>query len=82
MALSRDLLETLHRLTRPVKPHVMQILLNDLAAQEGTVFAPGAHYEVWSPHDSADAAATLTKMLRDDAVRGLDSAHRRGSLAG
>lgn len=65
--LSETLKNDLHQLTRADKLRVLQLLIDDLAIEETYEIVPGAVYEVWSPYDSAEAAAILTKMLEDDA---------------
>lgn len=66
MTLSSNLLKELRGLNRVEKLQVMQILLNDLAAEEAAAPCEGAHYDVWSPFDSADAALELLRMLKED----------------
>jgi hypothetical protein len=63
---SVELVSTLHKLSRADKLRVIQLLVNDLAAEEEAFFTQGAMYEIWSPYDSAEAAQTLLKMLNDD----------------
>jgi hypothetical protein len=63
MALSRDFLEELRRLNRAEKFQVVQLLIDELATEEEIELKAGVQYEVWSPYDAADAAASLKKML-------------------
>jgi hypothetical protein len=63
MVLSRDLLTELRRLSRAEKLQAIRVLINDLAASEEELLIPGMPYEIWSPYDDADAAATLMKLL-------------------
>lgn len=62
--ISRELQDTLSRLDRVDKLRIIQLLVNDLAAEES--LASGATYEVWSPYDAPDAATTLLNMLKDE----------------
>jgi hypothetical protein len=66
MAISSELLNQLHKLDRADKLRVIQMLVGDLAADEEAHFTPGATYEVWSPYDVPEAAATLLDMLEED----------------
>lgn len=63
--LSSELLTELHNLNRADKLRIVQLLVNDLA-QEEDLLTSNAHYEVWSPYDSADAAGVLMRMLEED----------------
>ncbi|MBZ0316728.1 MAG: hypothetical protein K8L91_09935 [Anaerolineae bacterium] len=59
-----ELVAELYALNRAEKLRVVQLLVNDLAADtSGEVLEHGAVYEVWSPYDAAGAAETLEKML-------------------
>jgi hypothetical protein len=60
------LFSELQELNRADKLRVMQFLVLELAKEENALFAPGASYPVWSPHDAFDAADTLMKLLRDE----------------
>jgi hypothetical protein len=65
--LSDKLLDELRQLSPPEKLRVVQILVNDLAAEAANDLSLfGTHYEVWSPYDSPGAAETLLKMLDDE----------------
>lgn len=70
--LSEDLIKELHNLNRSEKLKAMQILVNDLSLEEEFDLVPGAQYEVWSPYDSAEAAAILTQLLKDDEANASD----------
>lgn len=64
--LSEQLLQELHQLNRTEKFRVVQILVSELAKGETSVEAllqPDAEYEIWSPFDAYEAAATLQAML-------------------
>lgn len=61
-----ELVPHLHELERADKLRAVQILVADLAQEEGvTPFVSGATYPIWSPYDSFDAAAKLSKMLAE-----------------
>jgi hypothetical protein len=64
--LPEQLIYDLHQLNRADKLRAVQLLISDLALEEEFGFVPGASYEIWSPFDSAEAAAILTKMLDED----------------
>lgn len=64
--LSSDLVKQLHNLNRADKLRVIQLLVGDLASEEEVYLTTGATYEVWSPYDAPDAAATLLTLLDDD----------------
>lgn len=64
--LTHELMQELQKLTRADKMRVVQILVNELAADADSALNPDTLYEVWSPYDSADAAATLMAMLEED----------------
>jgi len=61
--LSNELLQELHQLSRSEKLRIVQMLVNELAEEE---LLTRTEYEVWSPYDSAGAAAILTEMLKQD----------------
>lgn len=61
--LTHELITELQKLSRAEKLRVMQLLVNDLASEEESFFVDGAHYEIWSPYDSASAAHALNQML-------------------
>ncbi len=64
--LPETLKSDLHQLSRADKLRAVQLLIEDLALEEEFGIVPGAQYEVWSPYDSAEAAAILTQMLNED----------------
>jgi len=64
--LSDELLAQLHQLSRAEKLRVVQLLANELAAEEEGLLTPGMEYEVWSPYDAAKAADGLMKMQEED----------------
>ena len=57
-----ELMGELHKLKRVDKLRAIQVLAQDLAVEEETL-VPNAHYEVWSPFDSASTANALLDML-------------------
>jgi len=61
-----QLVHELHSLSRVDKLRVVQLLVNDLAADEAAGVLTQAQYEVWSPADSGDAARVLLQMLEED----------------
>jgi hypothetical protein len=67
--LSDELIKELRRLGRSQKLRVIQLLANDLAAEEVQYFTEIAEYAVWSPFDSADAAEKLMAMLEEGRTR-------------
>ena len=67
--LSSELLAEVHRLNRAEKLRLMQLLVNELAAEEA-ILDPAVQYEVWSPYASAEAAATLQRLLEEDKKSG------------
>ncbi len=59
-----ELVAELYALNRAEKLRVVQLLVNELAADTSAeILEDGAVYEIWSPYDAASAAATLEKML-------------------
>jgi hypothetical protein len=64
---SNELLDELRQLPLADKLHVVQVLVNDLAASTGeALLLPNKQYEVWSPYESAGAAEALLQMLADE----------------
>ena len=61
-----ELLPRLRELDRADKWRTVQVLMAELAQEEGMPFVPGAVYPVWSPYDSYEAAATLMRVLREE----------------
>jgi hypothetical protein len=58
------LLAELESLSHTDKLRVVQFLVNHLAQEESAL--PPLEYEIWSPYESADAAAVLQQMLAED----------------
>ena len=61
-----ELLAELRRLDRADKLRAMQVLVTELASEEGALLVPGGEYEVWSPHDAPEAAAALNRLLESE----------------
>ncbi len=61
----KDLVPELLKLDRADKLHAIELLAPELAKETTRPF-PKAEYEFWSPHDSAEAARQLTKLLEED----------------
>lgn len=61
-----ELIPTLHHLNRADKLRVMQLLLTDLAQEEGALLTAGAAYPLWSQYDVYEAAETLEAALEAD----------------
>lgn len=61
-----ELLPALHELPRADKFRAVQFLTGELAHEESGGLLPGNEYPVWSPHEANDAAATLTRYLREN----------------
>jgi hypothetical protein len=61
-----ELFAELRKLNRGDKLRAMQVLVSELASEEEALLTPGASYEVWSPLDAPEAAATLTRLLDAD----------------
>ena len=60
-----EVLDILHELPRVDKFRVVQFLTSELAQEETGPLLPNGEYAIWSPHDAAEAAATLTQYLRE-----------------
>lgn len=61
--ISVELLNTLRTLSRGEKLHVLQVLVSELAQEEMHLLRPEGTYQIWSPYDAYEAAATLLTML-------------------
>ena len=61
-----ELLPKLRGLDRADKWRTVQVLMAELAQEEGVPFSPEAVYPIWSPYDSYEAAATLMRVLREE----------------
>jgi hypothetical protein len=66
MALSPELVEQLRSLSPDQKLEAMNILSERMPGLQA-----GTDFEVWSPYDSADAAALLMKALYDEDDEGV-----------
>ncbi len=59
-----ELLPTIKMLPRADKLRLMQLLVIDLAQEEGvSLLAAEAEYPVWTPINAVDAGETLLQML-------------------
>ena len=61
-----ELFAELRKLDHGDKLRAMQILVQELAAEEDALLTPGGSYEVWSPHDAPEAGRTLLSLLEAD----------------
>lgn len=62
-----ELIYELSQLSSGEKLHVVQFLVNDLAAEDQAVnFMMDQEFEIWSPYDSKATAAGLLQMLEED----------------
>jgi hypothetical protein len=60
-----ELLPTVHALSRADKLRLMQLLIADLAQEEGVpLLEPGASYPIWTPLGTYDAAEVLLQELQ------------------
>ncbi len=72
--LSEKLIAELHELSLVEKLRVVQLLVNDLAAStDAHLLLSNTQYEVWSPYDSAGAAADLMDMLEESTRHASDT---------
>ena len=62
----QELFESLHQLDTDDKFKAVQLLLKDLASDEEKILKHGGEYEMWSQYDSADAAARLMQIMREE----------------
>jgi hypothetical protein len=59
-----DLVPAVRALSRADKLRLIQLLVTDLAREEGVpLHEPSAPYPVWTPHHAFDAAAVLLREL-------------------
>ena len=75
-----EVLPSLKQLSRTEKLRVVHILIDEIAAEKNdsaieetelkNFFESGQTYEVWSPHDSFDAAAQLNQLLEESKTNG------------
>jgi hypothetical protein len=69
MSLS-ELLPQLQALPRPEKWRLIQLLVADLAREEGMPeVEPGHPYPIWSPYHAFDAADAMLKALGEEEGR-------------
>lgn len=63
----KELLPSLHALPRADKLRVIQLLVADVASEDGIASVQAdATYPVWSPHEAFEGAATLLRVLEQD----------------
>ena len=64
-----ELLPALHSLPKSEKLRAIQVLVADVAREDGEILVPSeAAYPIWSPFDAFDGAATLMRLLEDEKV--------------
>jgi len=64
-----ELLPYVQALSRPDKFRLVQLLVLDLAQEEGVPpFLEGASYPLWTPPPAFEAAQTLLNLLSQDSV--------------
>lgn len=67
MSLS-ELLPTLHALPRSEKLRLIQLMVADLAREEGVALIEPDHpYAVWSPYHAFEAADAMLRALNEEA---------------
>ncbi|MEQ1604528.1 MAG: hypothetical protein ABL999_06640 [Pyrinomonadaceae bacterium] len=60
-----EALTTLRRLNRKDKIRAIQFLANEVAMEEEVYFEEGRTYEIFSPHESFEAAGQLRELLEE-----------------
>ena len=64
-----ELLPELRSLSRADRLRVVQVLVTELAREEGVaLLEPERVYPVWTPYGAFEAAATLDQALRQEKV--------------
>ncbi len=62
-----ELLPALHGLPRADKLRAIQLLASEVAREEGVeVTAADTPYQIWSPYDAFEGAATLLRVLNEE----------------
>lgn len=62
-----ELLPQVQSLPRADKLRLMQLLVFELAREEGvTLLQPDEDYPIWTPYNAFDAAATLLNVLKEE----------------
>lgn len=64
--LTNEFIQELYKLSPAEKLRVAQLLINDLAAHQESLLSSDTVYEIWSPQDTGNTAATLLEMLEED----------------
>ena len=66
-----ELLPSVQGLSRPDKFRLIQLLVSELAQEEGVPpFVEGASYPIWTPPPAFEAAQTLLQLLEQDKEAG------------
>lgn len=61
-----DLLPTIQTLSRADRLHLVQVIVADLAKEEGLAsLMKDQEYPIWSPYDSYEAAVIMEKALHE-----------------
>lgn len=63
--LSSELLAEVHRLNRAEKLRLVQLLVNELAAEEASLVAEGVEYPIYTAYGNDSAAAILMRVLEE-----------------
>lgn len=66
--LTDELLAELHRLDRTEKLRVVQLLVNELAAEATSSVAAGVEYPIYTPYGNEGAAKVLLDLLNNEAT--------------
>jgi hypothetical protein len=61
-----EVLPEAQSLSRSDKIRLIQVLVQDLERDDGTLIEPGRAYPVWSPDKAFTAAAALLQALAED----------------
>lgn len=61
-----EVLPTLRALNRKDKIRVLQFLANEIAREEGIISEESKNAELWSLHNSFEAAAELQRLLDEE----------------
>jgi len=67
---STEMLQELRHLSKTDKLEVIQVLVADVAREEGLPALPAGEGAVWAPYDAFEAAETLLGALERDAKPG------------
>ena len=64
--LTSELLAEVHRLNRVEKLRLVQLLVNQLAAEEASLVAEAVEYPIYTPYGNENAAAVLLDLLNKE----------------